>query len=205
MEQLILGLSGPPRAGKDTLANIICELLVGTAVRRASAPLKNIALLFVPLLQRKDIESKKDEPLNHLGTTYRDLQIGAWILGRDLMEEDWLGHHLVDAIRYCHAPLILVPDFGRSSEAAVLLHAELKVRQIKIVRPGTSFEGDSREDFTIPGPSNSITFYNSGTLMELRRNVIEELMPWISEQQRPRRRQEASPEAHSSSDPPHAA
>ena len=202
MEQLIIGLSGPPRSGKDSIAAIICELAVGTAIRRLSTPLKSIALLYIPIAQRKDIEAHKDEPLNMLDTTYRDLQIGAWIMGRDLMGEDWLGHHLVDALAYCHAPLILVPDFGRSSEVAVLLHAGLNVKQIRISRPGTTFEGDSREDFSIPGPSNSIGFANSGTLMELRRNVIEELMPWIGLQQAPRRRQTEAP--HSGKSPPAA-
>ena len=188
MEQLILGLSGPPRCGKDTIAATICDLLVGTAIRRLSTPLKSIALLYIPIAQRKEIESRKDEPLNMLDTSYRDLQIGAWIMGRDLMGEDWLGYHMLDAIQYCHAPLVLVPDFGRTAEVAVLLHAGLKVRQIRVSRPDTTFEGDSREDFTIPGPSNSIAFHNSGSLAELRRNVIEEILPWIAEQQRPRKR-----------------
>ena len=199
MEQLILGLSGPPRSGKDSISGVICELLVGTAIRRLSTPLKSIALLYIPIAQRSGLESRKDEPLNMLDTSYRDLQIGAWIMGRDLMGEDWLGHHLVDAIQYCHAPLILVPDFGRSAEVAVLLHAGLNVRQIRVSRPGTTYEGDSREDFTIPGPSNSIAFHNSGSLTELRRNVIEEILPWIAEARRPRRA-----EAHPSEEPPHA-
>jgi len=182
-QQLILGLSGPPRSGKDTCARIICELLPGTAIRRMSSPLKSIARRFIRAATHQELEARKDEPLNLLGTTYRDLQIGTWILGRDLLGEDWLGHHMLDALALCPSPLVIVPDFGRSAEVAVLLHEGLFVKQLRISRPGTSFEGDPREDFTIPGPSNSRMLGNSGSLTDLRYN-IESLIPWIEEQPR---------------------
>jgi hypothetical protein len=199
--QTILGISGPPRAGKDTTAAIIAELLPGTALRRLSSPLKEIARLYIPMANRRDLEENKDEALNSIGTTYRDLQIGAWILGRDLMGEDWLGYALCDSIHYCHSPLILVPDFGRLSEALVLTHTGHRILQLKIQRPGTTFTGDSREDFTIPGPSNSTTLINSGSLAELRRNIIEEIMPWIASARKiaPSRHNEA--EAQHSEEP----
>ena len=187
-QQLILGLSGPPRSGKDTIAKFLCELLPGVAIRRMSAPLKHIALGFVPVEQRKLLEESKDNPLNSIGTTYRDLQIGVWILGRDLMGEDWLGYQLLHSISLCHARLIIVPDFGRESEVAVLLHEGLLVKQLRISRPGTTFEGDSREDFKIPGPSNSREVRNDGTLTDLR-YIIEQLVPWLEE--RPVRSTEA--------------
>jgi hypothetical protein len=184
--QIILGLSGPPRSGKYTIASIISELHPGCATRRMSAPLKTIALQYIPLALRGGIEQRKDDNLNNLGTTYRDLQIASWRLGRDLMGEDWLGHHLVDSIRYCHSPLILVPDFGRLSETMVLIHAGLRVLQIKVQRPGTTFEGDSREDFEIPGISNSFYIFNDGTLADLRNTVVHEIMPWLEEQSKQR-------------------
>jgi len=184
--QIILGLSGPPRAGKDSICSIISELHGAAAIRRMSAPLKTIALQFIPLAQRGGIEQRKDDPLNLLGTSYRDLQIGAWILGRDLMGEDWLGHHLFDTIRYCHSPLILVPDFGRLSEAMVLVHSGLRILQLKVQRRGSTFEGDSREDFSIPGISNTFYIFNDGTLADLRNSVVREVMPWIEEQSKMR-------------------
>jgi len=184
-EQLILGLSGPPRSGKDTTAGILCSLLPGTAIRRLSTPLKSISTLFVRAGSRNNLEERKDESLNLLGTTYRDLQIGTWILGRDLLGEDWLGYHLLDAIALCGAPLIIVPDFGRAAEAAVLLHEGLLVKQLRISRKGTTFEGDSREDFTIPGPSNHREVKNDGTLTDLRYS-IEALVPWLEERPSPR-------------------
>lgn len=192
MKQLILGLSGPPRSGKDTIAGILCSLLPRTAIRRLSAPLKSISTLFVLAAQRNNLEERKDESLNLLGTTYRDLQIGTWILGRDLLGEDWLGHHLLDSIALCHASLIIVPDFGRAAEVAVLLHEGLLVKQLRISRPGATFEGDSREDFTIPGPSNSREVKNDGTLTDLRYS-IEQLVPWLSE--RPQARTHSSEES----------
>lgn len=184
--QTILGISGPPRSGKDTLCSILGASLPGAAIRRLSAPLKTIALQFIPLSLRGGIEQRKDDSLNLLGTTYRDLQIGAWLLGRDLMGEDWLGHQLLDSIRYCHSPLILVPDFGRLAEAQVLIHAGHRVLQIKMQRPGTTFEGDSREDFLIPGPSNSMELANNGTLEELRKRTVMEITPWVEQASRPR-------------------
>jgi len=192
-QQLILGLSGPPRSGKDTIAKFICDLLPGTAIRRMSQPLKHISTLFIPPPERDALEARKDEALNLLGTTYRDLQIGTWILGRDLMGEDWLGYQLLHAIGLCHARLIIVPDFGRESEVAVLLHEGLLVKQLRISRPGTTFEGDSREDFKIPGPSNSREVKNDGTLTDLR-YTIEQLVPWLEEQKR-------QPDTHSSEEP----
>jgi len=148
-----------------------------------STPLKSIAKLLTRAETQRELEARKDEPLNLLGTTYRDLQIATWILGRDLLGEDWLGHHMIDALSLCHAPIVIVPDFGRSAEVAVLLHEGLFVKQLKISRPGTSFEGDPREDFTIPGLSNSKTLANSGTLTDLRYS-IEALIPWLEEQRR---------------------
>jgi hypothetical protein len=155
--------------------------------------LKSISTLFVLAGSRNNLEEKKDEALNLLGTTYRDLQIGTWILGRDLLGEDWLGYHLLDSITLCPAPLIIIPDFGRAAEAAVLLHEGLFVKQLRISRPGTTFEGDSREDFKIPGPSNSKSISNDGTLTDLRYS-IEALVPWLEE--RPRQ-----PDTHSSEEP----
>jgi hypothetical protein len=150
-----------------------------------SAPLKSIAGHFIRSGERSTIEARKDTPLNFFGTTYRDLQIGAWILGRDLMGEDWLGYHLLDALTLCHAPIVVIPDFGRAAEVAVLLHEGLLVKQLRISRPGISFTGDSREDFTIPGPSNSRALTNSGTLTDLRYS-IEALVPWLEEKPKPR-------------------
>jgi hypothetical protein len=178
--QTILGISGPPRSGKDSIARIICELEHSAITRRMSAPLKMIAMQYLPLQQRPGLESRKDESLNHLGTTYRDLQIGTWLMGRDLLGEDWLGTHFLDSIKYCPFSLILVPDFGRLSEVMVLIHAGHRVLQIKVSRPGTSFEGDSREDFTLPGPSNSLSFVNAGSIEDLRRNVVDQIMPWLA-------------------------
>jgi hypothetical protein len=150
-----------------------------------SAPLKLIAKLYARAETQRELEVKKDLPLNLLGTTYRDLQIAVWRLGSDLLGEDWLGHHLIDALSLCHAPIVVVPDFGRSAEVAVLLHEGLLVKQLKLVRAGTTFEGDSREDFTIPGPSNSRELANNGTLTDLRYS-IEQLIPWLSERPSPR-------------------
>lgn len=177
-QQIILGLSGPPRAGKDTTARILQRLLEAedehcyVGLKRMSAPLKEIALTYLPPALRKNLEENKDKPLNPKGTTWRSLQIDAYRFGAERLGPDWLGHHMLQQIKWAKGlDYILVPDFGRPEEVAVLLRAGLIVRQLKIYRPGTAFSGDSRVDFTLPHAPHSHILINDGDLDELELEV----------------------------------
>lgn len=185
-QQIILGLSGPPRAGKDTTARILQRLLESypeehyyVGLKRMSSPLKEIARACLPPNQRGGLEENKDRPLNSFGTTWRSLQIDAYHFGAERLGPDWLGHHLLQQIKWNRQmDYILVPDFGRPEEVAVLLQAGLLVRQLKIYRPGTTFAGDSRIDFTLPRADHSHILINDGSLDELEQEV-EVALEWL--------------------------
>lgn len=194
---LILGISGPPRAGKDLVAQIITEILdegffqasqaAGSmwprsahvsrvGVERMSWSLKEIATIFMPPEERGNLEQKKDTPINELGTTYRTVQIEVYKLGAKLFGKDWLGWRLLYLLHFRkNKQIILVPDFGRPEEVQVLIDYGLTVRQIQVRRPGTSFEGDSRVDFMISPLEHSYLIINNGTLEDLRSEVLKAL------------------------------
>lgn len=172
---IILGLSGPPRSGKDTSAEIIIDLLSSSLVgiERMSWALKEIATVFMPPDSRRNLESQKDRPMNDRGTTYRQVQIEVFRLGASLFGPDWLGHRLLHLLHFRkNKKLIIVPDFGRPEEVQVLIDAGLTVRQIKIRRRGTTYEGDSRVDFTLFHIKDSWLVLNDGSLEDLRAELL---------------------------------
>lgn len=141
------------------------------ATMRMSAPLKDIAFEFLPV-EKKHFSSdeKKDLPFNHLGTTFRDLQIQTFFLGAKLLGPDWLGQKLLKRLRQSFCSVVLVPDSGRPEEIQPLLDAKFNIFHLKLTRPGTSFSGDSRVDFSLPVPTEVIE--NSGDIASLYSSLL---------------------------------
>lgn len=169
----IIGISGPPRSGKDTFCQFLLEALekhtslrelaepqarltalrphMRVAVHRMSHPLKLLAVQMLPE-QKWGVEALKDSPMNAAGTTYRDVQIQIYHLGAKLFGPDWLGHHFVRAVYvYKNFDFILMPDCGRPEDIQPLLDLELPFSRVHMHRNGTGYEGDSRVDFYFEG------------------------------------------------------
>lgn len=192
---LIIAISGPPRSGKDTSASILSEILEETSpldftdksgrtwrhvggykvgLHRMSAPLKSLAAEMLPE-KKWATEELKDREMNGAGTSFRDVQIGLYFLGSNLFGSDWLGHHYVrkvHSLRYLD--YILMPDAGRPEDLQPLLDLEIPVRQYKIERLGTTYEGDSRVDFIIKNFSSWL-IPNNGSLEDLRSQILESI------------------------------
>lgn len=165
----IIGISGPPRSGKDTFCQFLKESLEEqpghVGVHRMSYPLKLLAVQMLPE-QKWGTEALKDEPMNHQGTTYRKVQIQLYHLGAELFGPSWLGHHFVRSVHNMrHLDFILMPDCGRPEDIEPLLNLELPFSHVSIDREGTSYEGDSRVAFSLP---STYFIRNNGTLEQLQ-------------------------------------
>lgn len=168
----IVGISGPPRAGKDTFCGFLhselFKLKVTATAYRMSAPLK---LLAAEMIYEKKYatEGLKDVPFNSSGTTYRTLQIALFSLGSQLLGPDWLGQHFIRAVyNLRYSDFVLMPDCGRPEDVQPILSMELPFHHVIIQRDGTTYEGDSRVPFSF---EDTLIIPNNGTLDELRQEA----------------------------------
>lgn len=171
MKATILLINGPPSAGKDTLANIIKELLGNSHIvynLKLTGLMDKVAKLVLNLKKggyAEWREDKKDEPLMHFDTTMRKFLIG--------MSEDWLKPHLGSGIMGYHAAVnaadliqnahmmydkdlvITVSDCGFQEEFEYFKQTikqsvfpkgvEVKIQLINLLREPCNFDNDSRE------------------------------------------------------------
>lgn len=140
-------LNGPPRSGKTFLSKLISERLTLSGFHPAkesfAAPMKNY---LASALGERYEDLAKDQPHPVLrGYTPREFLISE---SEDHMKvrygDDVYGRLLYHRImRLIPLPdFVVVDDCGFASEAQPL--GEHESILIKVVRPGTSFEGDSR-------------------------------------------------------------
>lgn len=173
----IIGISGPPRSGKDTFCGYLLESLEAqkkkVGILRMSQPLKLLAVQMLPE-QKWGKEALKDTPFGmytsredgRIPATYRRVQIELYRLGAELFGPDWLGHHFIRSIYHMrHLDFILMPDCGRPEDLQPILNSEIPFSHVKVQRNGTTYEGDSRVDFTL---LTSIEVPNNGSLSDLK-------------------------------------
>lgn len=150
MTKFIL-LNGPPRSGKDTAAKMIIEILRAaghTAYEdKLSAPIKEA---FAGTVQA-DInefvvagyEASKEQVIPMFGVSFRQWQIDFSekfmkpLYGKDIFSKLLLA-------RTTEEDFCVVSDCGFQREADYL-SGQAECYVIQIHRPGTSFDGDSRE------------------------------------------------------------
>lgn len=160
----LLLLNGPPRSGKDTALRAITShhwtpnILV--APERMSLPIKAALSAFLNdeyridytgnLINPDETEPDKETPHPILGISLRQWQIdfserfmkplyGQNIFARLLLQrlEDWSAHN--------ETILVVLPDIGFQIEFESLLATGHDTLLLRLMRPDTSFEGDSRE------------------------------------------------------------
>lgn len=156
----VIVLNGPPRSGKDTLANVLCNHDKSYIKSSLATPLKQACRHFFGLTedQFKTVEGKmKDTAMPiFFDKSWRDVVIS---MGEDYFKPTF-GHGVFGRIlynRYINSPLngknIVIPDLGFRQEFEELIDAFGKenVHLIRLARPGCSFEIDSRDYVDIEG------------------------------------------------------
>lgn len=193
MKHLFL-LNGPPRCGKDTVAEMISGLLlmdkIHTYHMKLASPVKRIAAAvaqeLVPnVLDWSDLDAHKDEPWDSLlGRTPRELAIAvSEALCKPLFGQGFFGTLALREVLSMreHADVFTVSDCGFQAEVNEFLEhlspEDWKVHLWQIYRQGTSFEGDSRGWLSMGQHATATqrSLLNVGTRDDLKIEVINAL------------------------------
>jgi hypothetical protein len=181
-------LNGPPRAGKDTAANVICaEWPLHARKLGFSAHLKRAthAAYGMPAAPIDQFEPVKDEPREEFfGLTPRQAYIAHSedymkpLHGKRIFGRLWLR-----AAQKVHEPIVVVPDSGFYDEAMVAID-ELGARNVLLLRihaegRGESFAGDSRSYISLPNVA-TIDIHNDGTEAKFRAAVLAIVELWLA-------------------------
>lgn len=147
-------LNGPPRSGKDTLAEGLRRLWPSTSKEKFAQPIVDYMFSnwgVLPDLVDKSLPPPgpfKGPPVRQIMIAYSE-QFMKPLFGKDIF-----GKFAVRRIErtIVKAPLYIFSDGGFSEEIQCIvdyLGAE-NVGIVHLMRPGTSFDGDSRDWVTLP-------------------------------------------------------
>ena len=150
----ILGFNGPPRSGKDTLANaIIAQLEQGSSIPILklpfSMPMRKRAMAAIGLpYDEATYERIKDQPIAALGgVTLRRFMIldSEEFMKRQFGQDVWC-RLWRENIPLGFQGLVVTPDFGfpQEVEAAQAVTGHARFRLVQVSRLGTDWRGDSR-------------------------------------------------------------
>lgn len=179
----IVLLNGPPRAGKDTVGEIIAPPLSALQMKFAQPIIDHMTAAFgVSCVDGAD----KDAPCEELnGMSRREYAIAwseEWIKPR--LGKDWFGKYAARKVAAFHKMACVVfTDSGFVDEAAVLgkWFGFDKLLQVRVHRPDHGFSNDSRTYWTHP-QIQSIDFQNDGDHGELftkvRQRLVEDINAW---------------------------
>lgn len=166
----IIGLAGPARSGKDTVANFIIAAIGGYRYGLADP----IRAMLVPLgVDLNDVywQEHKEKTIPALGVSPRRmLQTLGTEWGRNLINPDlWLVLAHQRLLR--NGPGMVVPDIRFENEAAWVRRHGGKI--VHIVRRNLpTIEAHTSED-GIEVLSNDAQLFNNGTLEDLQHDVRE--------------------------------
>lgn len=178
-------LNGPPRAGKDTLAKLLCDQAAGDMILSFADPLKVATHAALGLfgttgkpLPANAFESVKDDTnvQGFHGVSPRQAYIQmSEGFSKPLWGPAYFGERFADLVRALRPGVehhVIVPDCGFVAEAEAIVDrfgAE-RVRLFQIHRDGCDFSKDSRSfvDLSHVGVEPRIVD-NSGSLLDLRR------------------------------------
>jgi hypothetical protein len=189
MQHKLILVNGPPRAGKDTAADYLAQDL-GWYPFKFSAPIK-AAIRAAFELHDDEVayaESIKSEPTAlFYGNSYRDTQIS--------FSEDWAkpffgptvfgqlaARHLRNAFKqYPDKVGFVCSDSGFAEEALPVLEVFGKQNTllVKVSRPGTSFQGDSRSYIELDGVT-TVDIVNNGSVEHYQDGIKNLARWWLS-------------------------
>lgn len=179
MSKRILLLNGPPRSGKDTIGEMLCDFLgLDGLLEKFAAPIKHS----IPHIYRLDryewanvMDSTrfKDEPDERLlGKTPREVQIAlSESYLKPLHGKDVFGQMLLNRLKVCVTDNIIISDSGFKEEAEVLVkyYGAENVRLWRIYRDGCDFGNDSRSYIDLSEHSvDTLEVHNNTSLRDLR-------------------------------------
>ena len=172
---MIIGLTGKARAGKDTVARILCKKIPHSTDMSFAGPIKRGAMEMFNLSPDQLWGDRKEEPIEWLGgvTPRHILQTLGTEFGRPQIHPDvWVMNGMRTAEIYLQSvSVVVITDVRFDNEAEAIIEAGGKVYEV--FRPGnsgvahhSSEEGISRELITA-------VINNSGTLDELEASVCK--------------------------------
>lgn len=149
----LVGLSGPPRSGKDTLAGLVRRHFVNSKVRTQvhslSLPMRLAVYAYLGLeYSPEHYEANKDYEFDVPGerrfTTIRNEMISlSEHFVKPRLGHGWWGRALLNRVTP-GTQLILVPDMGFRAEHEVFTETLTDCLWIHLQRDGTDFSKDSR-------------------------------------------------------------
>lgn len=157
MAKIVL-LNAPKGAGKDTVANAICERVKFSRKGSFKAPMFQIALAILGMdnhcqfMQAYEDRNQKEKAHDFLmGMTCREFMI--WIseeVIKPKFGDKYFGKRLAEAASRSEHPLI-VSDCGFEQEVIVLIEGGHEVKLVRMHRQGFEFdETDSRNYVYLP-------------------------------------------------------
>lgn len=201
----IIGLTGPARSGKDTVAHIIAESAAGTVRRQGFADLlkQSASRIAHPTHDVAEGVTFCDwlKTEGRVQFTTDDGEAVADISGRQFLQrygtechrevfgdDFWLDAVLPEGRDDCD--LLLIPDVRFPNEAQRILDRGGEVWRVQ--RPGTEAANGHASEAAIPAELVGRVVHNAGTLSDLRRTVRDILAkhPTCSECSRHLRRGE---------------
>jgi len=175
---LTIILNGPPRSGKDTVANFISEKYEAVG-HRFAGPLKRMCHDAYGLhdLAEEWFDKCKDEPSEHfLGKTPREVYIAfSELYMKPMYGKAIWGELVAKEIATCPSDgLHVVPDGGFDYEIEPVRQVS-KVKIIQIRRPGFDFSNDSRDYLSNP----DLVVSNSLDVANLLKAVDYHVAKWV--------------------------
>lgn len=193
----IILLNGPPRSGKDTTFEIINAMWTKWTEdipyhEKFSRPIKEA---FAAVTQTRldgfvnhEWEHRKEQVIPTFGVSYRRWQIDfSEKFMKPLYGRDIFARLMVDRLKKLHPDsIVVISDCGFQNEYNVLRHHlhHARIFLFRLIRTGTSFDGDSRETVFTHGRGafdSECNLLNDGTIQDLR----DLLLPILSEHMRP--------------------
>lgn len=145
-------LNGPPKSGKDTIANLLKENNEAITVVKFSQPIRDYFCWLLGITD-EELEATKDDEIPALGwKTLREGMIAySEQFAKPLFGEGWLGTKLAKKFlteEMITSPIrhVIVADGGFYHEFHNLraMHIQAKMALVRVYRRDTSFRKDSR-------------------------------------------------------------
>lgn len=184
MKRIVL-FNAPPRAGKDTAANVLLSHLdVGEKIK-FSDPVKRGTHGAYGLWHAgvDFFEDRKDQPCDEfLGITPRQAYINfSEKLMKPVHGPDVFGKLFVRTVGTSSSKVILVPDSGFYHEAvpAIEAYGADNILLVQIFMEGRNFDNDSRDYIKLPEVKTVHIWNRWGELDEFEKTICKVVGRWI--------------------------